>query len=55
MDSRASSDKGKGDHEVWKHPSGVRMGLDGKGSQDAKPYQERAIREAIEEAQRRTP
>lgn len=47
--------RGKGDHEVWKHPTGVRAGLDGKDSQDAKPYQEKHIREAIEEAQRRIP
>lgn len=47
--------RGKGDHEVWEHPTGVRAGLDGRDGQDAKPYQEKQIREAIEEAKRRAP
>jgi predicted RNA binding protein YcfA (HicA-like mRNA interferase family) len=47
--------RGKGDHEVWKHPAGVRAGLDGKDGQDAKPYQEKEVREAISAARRKTP
>jgi predicted RNA binding protein YcfA (HicA-like mRNA interferase family) len=46
--------RGKGDHEVWKHPTGARVGLDGKDGQDAKPYQEKQVRAAIEDAERRT-
>ncbi len=49
--------RGKADHEVWKHPTGAQAGLDGKDGQDAKPYQEREVRNAIEQAKmrRRTP
>jgi hypothetical protein len=52
---RRLTGRGKGDHEVWEHPTGVRAGLDGPDGQDAKPYQEKHVREAIAEADRRTP
>jgi hypothetical protein len=47
-----------GSHQVWKHPllPGVSANLAGKDSADAKPYQEREVRDAItrlREAQRR--
>lgn len=40
---------GKGSHRNFKHPSGVKLTLSGKPGDDAKPYQERVVREAIEE------
>jgi predicted RNA binding protein YcfA (HicA-like mRNA interferase family) len=48
-------DRGKGDHEVWRHSTGVTVGLDGKDGRDARAYQEKEVREAIEQAQRGTP
>jgi hypothetical protein len=38
-----------GSHQVWKHPllPGVSANLAGKDSADAKPYQEREVREAL--------
>jgi hypothetical protein len=48
--------RGKGDHEVWRHlPTGVTVGLDGNDGRDARSYQEKAVRIAIEQAQRGTP
>ncbi len=50
--------RGKGDQEVWRHPTGERVTLDGKDSQDAKAYQEKELSAAIENArarERRTP
>ena len=47
--------RGKGDHEVWRHPTGVPVQLDGKDGRDTRPYQEKAVRQAIEEVERRTP
>ena len=41
---------GKGSHRDFKHPSGVKITLSGKPGHDAKPYQERDIQKAIEEA-----
>jgi predicted RNA binding protein YcfA (HicA-like mRNA interferase family) len=42
---------GKGSHRVWEHPK-VRDGVTiaGKPCNDAKPYQERDVRNAIKEA-----
>jgi hypothetical protein len=42
-------ERGKGDHEVWEHPTilGVRVVLDGKDGDDAKPYQERNVENAL--------
>ena len=41
---------GKGDHTFWTHPEvpGVAATLDGKDGQDARPYQEREVRRAIQ-------
>ena len=41
---------GKGSHRNLKHPSGVKITLSGKQGDDAKPYQERDVRKAIEGA-----
>jgi len=38
-----------GSHQIWKHPliPGISVNLVGKDSADAKPYQERELREAL--------
>lgn len=41
---------GKGSHKNYTHPKGIRVTLSGKPGDDAKPYQEREVRRAIEEA-----
>ena len=41
---------GKGGHRNFKHPRGSRITLSGNPGDDAKPYQVRAVRKAIEEA-----
>ncbi|MFC1889474.1 type II toxin-antitoxin system HicA family toxin [Thermodesulfobacteriota bacterium] len=41
---------GKGNHRNLKHPSGVKITMSGKMGDDAKPYQERDVRRAIEGA-----
>jgi len=41
---------GKGSHRNFKHPSGVKLTLSGKQGDDAKPYQEQAVQDAIEES-----
>ena len=39
---------GKGDHDWWAHPRLPRaVELDGRDSQDAKQYQEKAVRAAV--------
>ncbi len=43
---------GKGSHRNYKHASGARITVSGKIGTDAKPYQERAVRQAIEESQK---
>ncbi len=42
-------DRGKGSHSWWLHPSlsTIRVNLSGRDGADAKPYQERDVREAI--------
>lgn len=41
---------GKGSHRNFVHPKGVRpITLAGKPGDDARPYQEKAVRRAIEE------
>jgi predicted RNA binding protein YcfA (HicA-like mRNA interferase family) len=40
---------GKGSHRNYRHPRGVRITLSGKPSEDAKPYQERAVQKALED------
>jgi len=38
----------KGSHETWEHPLvPIPMTLDGKDSEDAQHYQEKAVREAV--------
>jgi predicted RNA binding protein YcfA (HicA-like mRNA interferase family) len=41
---------GRGDHRNFEHPRGQRVTLSGKLSSDAKPYQEREVKKAIEES-----
>ncbi len=42
---------GKGSHRNFEHPTGVRLTLSGKLGNDAKPYQEREVKQVIEESQ----
>ena len=42
---------GKGSHRNFKHPKGTRVTLSGKEGADAKPYQEKEVKKAIEESQ----
>ena len=42
---------GKGSHMNFKHPLGGRVTLSGNSGDDAKPYQERAVRKALEEVE----
>jgi len=39
---------GKGDHRNFEHPRGFRVTLSGKAGQDAKPYQAKEVRSAIQ-------
>ena len=41
---------GKGSHRNLLHPRGIRITISGNLGDDAKPYQEKAVRKAIEEA-----
>ncbi|MBA2277654.1 MAG: type II toxin-antitoxin system HicA family toxin [Chloroflexia bacterium] len=47
---RRLKDRGKGSHTVWQHPEHVEteVTLSGGDGADAKPYQQRQVREAIE-------
>jgi hypothetical protein len=44
----------KGSHTFWEHPllPGVAVTISGKDGDDAKPYQERAVREFLEKLRR---
>jgi len=42
---------GKGSHRNFIHVSGVVLTISGKPGDDAKPYQEKLVRQKIEEAQ----
>ena len=42
---------GKGGHRNYQHPKGQRVTLSGKTGDDAKPYQEKEVRQAIKESQ----
>ena len=42
---------GKGNHRNFKHPSGPKITVSGSPGDDAKPYQERGVDRAIEEAE----
>ena len=39
---------GKGNHRNYKHPDGVNITISGKLSDDAKPYQEKDVKKALE-------
>jgi predicted RNA binding protein YcfA (HicA-like mRNA interferase family) len=41
---------GKGSHRNFEHPKGIRITVSGNLGDDAKPYQERELRQAIEES-----
>ncbi len=41
---------GKGSHRNFEHSNGVRVTLSGRLGDDAKPYQEREVKRAIEES-----
>jgi predicted RNA binding protein YcfA (HicA-like mRNA interferase family) len=41
---------GKGSHRNFEHPSGVRTTISGKEGDDAKRYQEREVKNKIEES-----
>ena len=43
---------GKGSHRNYVHPSGARVTLSGQPGHDVRPYQERQVRQQIEESQK---
>ena len=43
---------GKGSHRNFLHPSGVILTLSGKSGDDAKVYQEKMVKQKIEESQK---
>ncbi|MGD1087138.1 MAG: type II toxin-antitoxin system HicA family toxin [Verrucomicrobiota bacterium] len=43
---------GKGSHRNFIHPTGARVTLSGNPGHDAQPYQERQVRQRIEESQK---
>jgi predicted RNA binding protein YcfA (HicA-like mRNA interferase family) len=43
---------GKGSHRNFLHPSGIVLTLSGKLGDDAKPYQEKLVKQKIEESQK---
>lgn len=47
------ADRGKGDHELWRHDANkITVGLDGRDGNDAKHYQEKEVRAAIEDSKK---
>lgn len=40
---------GKGSHRNFRHPTGIRVTVSGATGSDAKPYQEKAVRTALEQ------
>ena len=42
---------GKGSHRNFEHQKGIRITISGKSGDDAKPYQEKAVKQAIKESQ----
>ncbi|MCB1597747.1 MAG: type II toxin-antitoxin system HicA family toxin [Ottowia sp.] len=40
---------GKGSHRNFKHPKGIRITISGNPGSDAKPYQEKAVKSAVEQ------
>lgn len=45
---------GKGSHRNFSHPRGVRITISGKPGDDAKPYQERQVAQALKNARHET-
>ena len=43
---------GKGSHRNFLHPSGIALTISGKLNDDAKPYQEKIVKQKIKESQR---
>ncbi|TVQ44686.1 MAG: type II toxin-antitoxin system HicA family toxin [Gammaproteobacteria bacterium] len=43
---------GKGSHRNLIHPSGVRITISGAPGSDAKPYQEKAVKAALEQVRK---
>jgi predicted RNA binding protein YcfA (HicA-like mRNA interferase family) len=43
--------RGKGSHTWWTHPTGVTLNLPGHDGDDAKPYMEKQLREALARTQ----
>jgi predicted RNA binding protein YcfA (HicA-like mRNA interferase family) len=43
---------GKGSHRNFEHATGARATISGRSGDDAKPYQEREVKRAIEESRR---
>ncbi|VAX35046.1 hypothetical protein MNBD_UNCLBAC01-187 [hydrothermal vent metagenome] len=43
---------GKGSHRNFKHPKGAKITISGNSGHDAKKYQERDVKKAIEEVQK---
>jgi predicted RNA binding protein YcfA (HicA-like mRNA interferase family) len=43
---------GKGSHRNYKHPKGVNITISGKLGNDAKPYQEADVKDALERIKR---
>lgn len=41
---------GKGSHRNFMHPSGIALTLSGKPGDDAKPYQEKLVKQKIEDS-----
>jgi predicted RNA binding protein YcfA (HicA-like mRNA interferase family) len=42
---------GRGSHRNYEHPRGARVTISGQEGDDAKPYQEREVRQAVAQAQ----
>ena len=42
---------GKGNHKNYEHLKGIRVTISGKMGDDVKPYQEKEVKQRIEEAQ----
>ena len=43
---------GKGSHRNFLHPSGIIVTLSGKSGDESKPYQEKLVKQKIEESQK---
>jgi predicted RNA binding protein YcfA (HicA-like mRNA interferase family) len=42
---------GKGSHRNYLHPKGIALTLSGQAGDDAKPYQEKLVRQKIQEVE----